>query len=111
VADGVVRHGLVRRGADLLVDVRLTPRADRDRIDGPMVLADGHRVLALRVRAVPEDGRANDAAIALLAAAAGVKRTAVSIETGGTSRRKTLRVAGADAGVEAALSGLFGQDP
>jgi uncharacterized protein YggU (UPF0235/DUF167 family) len=111
VADGGARPGMVRRGADLLVDIRVTPRADRDRIDGPVILADGHRVLALRVRAVPEDGRATDAAIALVAAAAGVKRAAVSLEAGATSRRKTLRVAGADAGVEAALAGLLAQEP
>jgi uncharacterized protein YggU (UPF0235/DUF167 family) len=99
--------GFVRRQDDLLVDIRLTPRADRDRIDGPIVLSDGARVLAMRVRAVPEDGKANGAATALLAAAVGVPKSSVTVAAGSTARRKTLRIAGADAGAEAVVAALL----
>jgi uncharacterized protein YggU (UPF0235/DUF167 family) len=99
--------GLVRKGSDLLVEIRLTPRADRDRVDGAVTLSDGARVLGMRVRAVPEGGKANAAAAALLAAAAGVPKSSVTVVAGATARRKTLRLAGADAAVEATLSALL----
>ena len=37
--------------ADLLVDVRLTPRGGSDRLDGVKALSDGRSVVAARVRA------------------------------------------------------------
>ena len=46
--------------------VRLTPRASKDGIDGLKEIADGACVQA-RVRAVPEDGKANAALLELLA--------------------------------------------
>ena len=51
----------------IVLTVRLTPRADRDAITGISTLADGQVVASARVRAVPEDGAANKALIALLA--------------------------------------------
>lgn len=87
---------LRRDGADVLVDVRLTPRGGRDAIDGVQVLSDGRMVLAARVRAVPEDGRANAALEALMADAAGVPKSAVAVTSGATSRVKTLRIRGLD---------------
>jgi len=102
--DGPVR----RSGADLLVEVRLTPRAARDGLDGVKVLDDGRAVILARVRAVPEDGKANAALEALLAAAAGLPKSAASVVAGATSRRKTVRLAGADARAEAALAAAAG---
>jgi uncharacterized protein YggU (UPF0235/DUF167 family) len=78
----------------LMVDVRLTPRGGRDALDGVDRLADGRGVLKARVRAVPEDGKANAALEALVASSLGVARSAVSVVQGKTARVKTLAVLG-----------------
>ena len=49
--------------------VRLTPKGGRDAIDGLETMSDGKAVLKARVRAVPEDGKANAALVELLAKA------------------------------------------
>jgi hypothetical protein len=74
--------------------LRLTPKSSRDAIEGIEHLADGRAVLKVRVRAVPEAGAANDALIRLLAKAFAIPASAVSLESGATSRVKTLRLAG-----------------
>ena len=79
-------------GVDLYV--RLTPKAALDRIDGVETAADGRSHLKARVRAVPENGLANQALERLVAKALGVPASAVSVVAGGTSRLKTLRIAG-----------------
>lgn len=92
----------------LMVDVRLTPRGGRDALDGTERLADGRGVLKARVRAVPEDGKANAALEALLAASLGVARSAVSVVQGKTARVKTLAVAGDPALLASAAAKLAG---
>lgn len=74
--------------------VRLTPKAAVDRVDGWKTAADGSRHLAARVRAVPEDGKANAALEALVAATFGVAKRAVAVVGGATSRVKTLQIEG-----------------
>ncbi len=81
-------------GEALVVAVRLTPKAALDRIDGITTLADGRCVLQVRVRAAPEKGKANAALEVLLAKALGVPKSAVSVIAGGTSRLKSVQVAG-----------------
>jgi len=78
----------------LRVRVRLTPRGGRDAIDGRALLSDGTSVVLARVRAVPEDGRANAALTKLVAAALGVAGSDVAVVAGATSRVKTLAVRG-----------------
>jgi len=82
------------RDGGLTLRVRLTPKADRDRIDGVVDLADGHSVLAARVRAVPEKGAANKALAALIAKQLEIAKSSVSLTGGSTSRIKTLAVSG-----------------
>jgi uncharacterized protein YggU (UPF0235/DUF167 family) len=77
----------------LLLHVRLTPRAGRDMLDGVETLSDGRPVLKARVRVAPEDGKANDALIRLLADALGAPRSRLSLASGGASRLKTVRLA------------------
>ncbi|RWL79489.1 MAG: DUF167 domain-containing protein [Mesorhizobium sp.] len=79
-------------GIDLFV--RLTPKAALDRIDGIETAADGRSHLKARVRAVPENGAANQALERMMAKALGVPVSAVSVVAGGASRLKTLRVVG-----------------
>lgn len=78
----------------LRLSVRLTPRGGRDAIDGVEELADGQAVLKLRVRAVPNEGEANAALIALLSRSLAVPRSCVTLIAGGAARRKTLLIAG-----------------
>ncbi|HEX8662715.1 MAG TPA: DUF167 family protein [Beijerinckiaceae bacterium] len=85
------------------VAARLTPRADRDAVEGITISSDGRAVLLARVRAVPENGKANDAARRLLAAAAGVPASSVELVAGATARLKTFRIAGEPGAVAAAL--------
>ncbi|BBF94711.1 DUF167 family protein [Blastochloris tepida] len=91
-------------GGGLAVTVRLTPRGGRDALDGLAELSDGRRVVAARVRAVPEAGAANAALVALIAQSLGVARRDVEIVAGATGRLKTLHVTGDPAALAAALS-------
>ena len=79
-------------GIDLFI--RLTPKSSVDRLEGVETSADGRSHLKARVRAVPENGAANAALERLVAKTLGVPVSAVSVVAGGTSRLKTLRVAG-----------------
>jgi len=85
---------LERGGESFRVAVRLTPKAACDAIDGSRALADGRVVLAARVRAAPEKGRANTALVRLLARAAGIAPSAVTIVSGDTGRVKVLQLSG-----------------
>ena len=79
-------------GEAVLLSLRLTPRSSRDALEGIETLADGRSVLKARVRAVPEDGKANDAVRDLLAAALGLAPSRVEMLRGATSREKLFRV-------------------
>jgi uncharacterized protein YggU (UPF0235/DUF167 family) len=85
----------------IVVTVRLTPRADRDAVEGIGILADGQAVVRARVRAVPEDGAANKALIALLAKALRRPKSAIELVGGASARIKQLRIAGDPAGLAA----------
>lgn len=90
----------------LLVDVRLTPRGGRDTFEGAQRLTDGRSVLRARVRAVPEDGKANAALEGLLAGELGIARSHVAVVQGKTARVKTLSVAGDLVRLSASLARL-----
>ena len=77
----------------VLLNVRLTPRASRDGIDGVKPGPNGTYVQA-RVRAVPEDGRANAALVELVADEIGVPKSTVGVASGHTARLKSLHIAG-----------------
>ncbi len=74
--------------------VRLTPKASRNRIDGIAAEADGTPVLKVAVTAVPENGKANQALIALLAKSWKLAKSSFTITGGATDRRKTLFIEG-----------------
>jgi len=84
--------------------IRLTPRGGAERIDGESKDAAGRSLWAVRVRAVPEDGKANAALIALIAKSVGVSASAVRLVRGAVSRHKDLYIEGkTDEEVRAAL--------
>ncbi len=84
--------------------VRLTPKGGRDVLEGLETLADGRTIIKARVRAAPEDGRANAALVALLAKALATQKSAVSLAAGETSRVKKIFIAGDPARLIEALS-------
>jgi uncharacterized protein len=75
------------------ITVRLQPRSRTDEIVGER---DG--VIVIRVTAPPVDGKANDALCRLIAKAAGVAPSRVTVVRGHTAREKRIRVDGIDAG-------------
>ena len=75
--------------ADL--SVRLQPRARRDEVVGER---DG--AVVIRVTAPPVDGKANEALCRLVAKAAGVPPSRVSVVRGHTARDKVVRVESVD---------------
>jgi len=76
------------------VRVRLTPRASANRLAGLVADADGGVALKIMVTAAAEQGKANDALIALLAKTWRLAKSDISIVAGASDRRKTLHVAG-----------------
>jgi uncharacterized protein YggU (UPF0235/DUF167 family) len=73
--------------------LRLTPKSARDEVAG-VVLHAGEAVLKARVRAVPEEGRANAALEALVAGWLALPASRVSVVRGGKSRLKQIAVSG-----------------
>lgn len=92
-------------GGRLLIRVRLTPKAQGEAIGGVTDTADGPALKA-RVRAVPEDGAANRALEALVAAWLGVPKSSVGVVSGPKSRVKTVAVAGDGAALAARAAEL-----
>jgi uncharacterized protein YggU (UPF0235/DUF167 family) len=74
--------------------LRVTPNAGLDRIEGVELRADGETVLKLRVAAVPDKGKANAAAIALLAKGLHLPKSTLTLIAGDTARLKTVSIAG-----------------
>lgn len=85
---------LASRGAGALstLRVRLTPSGGANRIDGAALDENGRPYLKARVRAAPEDGKANAALEALIAKALGIAKSRVSVTRGHTARLKTLDI-------------------
>ena len=88
----------------LALVVRLTPKGGRDAIDGVETMSDGKAVLKARVRAVPEDGKANAALIELIAKSLKIARSAVIVAAGHTSRVKTVEISGDPVALAEALA-------
>ena len=97
---------LTSGGAELRV--RAQPNASRDAIEGMGEDAAGQRFLEVRVRAVPEKGKANAAIEHVIAKALGLPKSAVSVEKGESQRIKTVRIS-SDASIAAALEALTGE--
>lgn len=90
--------------------MKLTPNASIDRLLGIAADVDGTLVLRAQVTAVPEDGKANAALIALLAKRWRLPKSTISVVRGVTSRRKLVAVAGDPARLHLHLSSRMGSD-
>jgi uncharacterized protein (TIGR00251 family) len=75
------------QGDDLLLAVRVQPRASRDEL-----LIDGDRLRA-RITAPPVEGAANAHLLRFLADEFGVNASRVRLVRGGTAREKVVRIA------------------
>jgi uncharacterized protein (TIGR00251 family) len=75
-----------------LIAVKVIARASSSAVSG---IRDG--ALLVRLNAAPVDGAANAELIDVLAGALGVHKGAITITSGETSRRKTVRIAGVSA--------------
>lgn len=73
--------------------VRLTPRAQKDAVEGLEETADGIALKA-RVRALPENGAANAALERAIADWLSVPKSTVTVSSGTKSRIKTVTVSG-----------------
>jgi uncharacterized protein len=89
--------------AGVVVPVRLTPKSGCDEIAG-LEGFGGETVLKARVRAVPEDGRANAALEKLIAKWLGLPPSAVKVAHGGRSRLKQIVIDGDPATLSALIS-------
>lgn len=80
--------------AGLTVAIRLTPNARRDALQGLADGGNGITVLRAAVSSPPEDGKANKALIALLAACWRLPKSSFSLLSGHSSRIKVVLLAG-----------------
>ena len=86
------------------VTIRVRPGSARPGVGGEH---DGALVVRVSARAV--DGKATEAALAAVANAFGVRRSAVSLVSGASSRVKIVEIAGGDSRLLADL--LAGREP
>jgi len=75
------------KGADLVLRLRISPRASRDKVGELM----GDR-LKVSITAPPVDGKANAHLCALIAKQFGVAKSGVTVVAGETSRDKTVQI-------------------
>lgn len=83
--------------------MRLTPKAGRDGIEGLKPTADGGAELSVKVTAVPENGKANDALLRLLSKRLKLPVSAFSLVAGTTDRHKQILIGGDAVAIEATL--------
>ena len=87
------------------VRLKVTSKAKREQIGGLLDEPDGGKALKVAVTAAPEDGKANAALIALLAKEWGVAKSAISVVSGATDRRKLVEIRGPSQELLAKLQG------
>lgn len=74
-------------GEDLILDIRLQPRASKNEIIGPH-----GDFLKIRTTAAPVDGKANQELIKLLAKTFRTASSAITLLAGNTRREKRVRI-------------------
>ena len=87
--------------------LRVTPGAGRNAISGRVEMPPGEWRLKVSVTAPPEDGKANEAVIRLLAKAWRLPKTSFRVIAGATDRNKLFHIAGDAAELMARLQPLM----
>ena len=72
--------------------IHLTPKASHNKIEGWDLDAKNKQILRVRVTAIPEDGKANEALIKLLSKTLHISQSRISLIRGSTSRVKHLEI-------------------
>jgi len=91
------------RGTAVRMDIRVSPRASKNKVDG---VRDGR--LVVKVTAPPVDAAANEAVVALLADEFDMPKRQITIVMGATGRSKTVELAGVTAdAIRARLSDIL----
>ena len=83
---------LKRSGERLTLTLHIQPGAKKTEVAG-----EHGDALKIRLAAPPVDGKANAALLAFIAERLGVSKSAVTLKSGQTSRRKVVEVEGASA--------------
>jgi len=86
---GAPAYRIEGRDGAVFVDIHVVPGSKREGVAG--VHGDA---LKVAVRARPEKGKANAALVEVFSRAVGVRRSAVEIVSGHSSRRKRVRIDG-----------------
>ena len=94
----------------ILLAVRITPKASRNAIGAVLALPDGRNALSVRIAAPPVDGAANAELIAYMAKALAISRSAVTIRSGATGRLKIIELKGDVAAIADALRAATAAD-
>jgi uncharacterized protein (TIGR00251 family) len=94
------------RSDGVSVRVRLTPKGGRDAVEGWDTDSAGASHLKVRVRTVPESGKANAALIDLIAKALDVSRSSVALVSGEKARLKIVAITGDTSALAAKLNSL-----
>ena len=90
---------LEQRESCILVRLRVTPKAKRSRLVG-----EHGGALKLQVKEPPEDGRANEGVVRLLASLLKISARQIELVSGHASQDKRVTISGVD---EAALRALL----
>jgi uncharacterized protein (TIGR00251 family) len=85
------------------LSLRVVPKAAADRIVGLVAEADGTASLKVAVHAAPQDGKANEAVLRLIAEKLGLKRRDLTLALGAADRRKVVHIGGDPARLDALL--------
>ncbi len=88
----------------IALSVRLTPKASANELIGLRDSSDGSHVLAIKVTAVPDKGKANKALIKLISKSLRVPAGKVELLWGHSSRNKEVLVRGEPNAIMAAIN-------
>lgn len=72
--------------------IRLTPNAQKDRVDGIVADEQGNGVLRIAVNAIPEQGHANKALIKYVSKLWKIPKSRIALVRGQKDRAKTLHI-------------------
>lgn len=89
------------------IHIRATPNAKVEKIDGIESRDDGNQYLKVKIRAIPEDGAANDAIIKIIAKTLKIPKSDIELKAGQKGRTKCLLVKNENLDIEAIIKALL----
>jgi hypothetical protein len=105
-----IRRSGGRQADGITLTIRVAPKSGRDAVAGWSRDGNNAPLLKVRVAAAPEDGRANDAVVALLAQRFAVPKKSVTILGGASARIKRVRIGGDPDALRAHLKEIGGAE-